>query len=106
MNATRLALVAVAAWLALQIVAKRRRSRLWASARSPSGTATAPEALNAGNGAPGTGIDSPNEAERLQARGVASPGAESGQPDNLFRSTSQESAEAQAPGLPDFARGA
>jgi hypothetical protein len=62
---------------------------------------------------PGTGSDSPNRAERLQAgNAVGIPAAASssvggtGQSDNLFSSSSQNSPEPVAPGLPDFVRGA
>ena len=60
----------------------------------------------AGSGAPGSGSDSPNDAERLQASGVATAGDDGSASGDLFKSASQESAYAQVPGLPDFARGA
>jgi hypothetical protein len=62
--------------------------------------------MAAGIGAAGTGSDSPNEAERLQASGVAAEDDDGSWTRDLFKSTSQESADARAPGLPDFARGA
>jgi hypothetical protein len=61
--------------------------------------------IGAGIGAAATGGDSPNDAERLQARGVAA-SDDGGWRRDPLRSTSQEGAEARAPGLPDFARGA
>jgi len=63
-------------------------------------------ATPAGTGVPGTGSESPNDAERLQASGVAAADDDGSWTRDLFKSTSQESADARAPGLPDFARGA
>jgi len=60
----------------------------------------------ADTGAPGTGTDSPNDAERLQASGIAAEDDDGSWTRDLFKSTSQESEDARAPGLPDFARGA
>ena len=80
--------------------------RIRAMTAAAAGAASAAGTGAAETGAPGTGSDSPNEAERLQASGVAAdPGDDSASGD-LFKSTSQESPYARAPGLPDFARGA
>jgi hypothetical protein len=73
-----------------------------ASAAGPSAAGSAAADL----GAAGTGSDSPNDAERLQASGVAADDDDGSWTRDLFTSTSQEGAEARAPGLPDFARGA
>jgi hypothetical protein len=71
-------------------------------------TAAAPgaEAASGGMGATGRGSDSPNDAERLQASGIAGASDDGGASGDLFTSTSQESPYAKSPGLPDFARGA
>ena len=80
--------------------------RIRAMTAAAAGAASAAGTRAAETGAPGTGSDSPNEAERLQASGVAAdPGDDSASGD-LFKSTSQESPYARAPGLADFARGA
>jgi len=76
-----------------------------ASAAAPAAPAAAGSAA-ADLGAAGSGSDSPNDAERLQASGVAADDDDGSWTRDLFKSTSQESAEARAPGLPDFARGA
>jgi len=52
-----------------------------------------------------SGTESPNAAERLQAKGVAQTTGDS-RADNQFQSTSQDSPYASSPGLPDFTRGA
>ena len=49
--------------------------------------------------------DSPNDAERLQARGIAETPRDAID-GGLFGSNSQQGAEPKVPGLPDFARGA
>ena len=59
----------------------------------------------AGSGASGTSSDSPNDAERLQARGIAETPRDAID-GGLFGSNSQQGAEPKVPGLPDFARGA
>ena len=51
------------------------------------------------------GSDSPNDAERLQARGIAETPRDAID-GGLFGSNSQQGAEPKVPGLPDFARGA
>ena len=71
-----------------------------------SGASGAAAATGATASAPGSGSESPNDAERLQAAGVAAENDDGSWTGDLFKSTSQEGEEARAPGLPDFARGA
>jgi hypothetical protein len=119
MNLTRVGLTIGLACVAASLLLRSRRgaasdgddglepfpsvdSRTTARARAL--TTAAPVAVGAG--APGSGVDSPNDAERLQASGVAAPSEDESWTGDLFKSTSQESPYARAPGLPDFARGA
>ena len=119
MNLTRVGLIVGLAWVAAQLLMRSRRgepsegddglepfpsvdSRTTARVRAL--TAAAP--LAAGAGTPGSGVDSPNDAERLQASGVAAASDDDSWTGDLFKSTSQDSPYARAPGLPDFARGA
>ena len=124
MNLTRVAVTVGLACVAANVLMKSRRTapsdsddglepfpsvdpglpvRLGAaSAAGPSAAGSAAADL----GAAGTGSDSPNDAERLQASGVAADDDDGSWTRDLFTSTSQEGAEARAPGLPDFARGA
>jgi len=76
---------------------------MWPSA---SGTPTALDARSARSGRPGMGTGLPNRAGQPQTRGVASLATASSPARDPLKSTTQESAEAQAPGLPDFAHGA
>jgi hypothetical protein len=70
------------------------------------GRSVASDDGTADTGVPGSGADSPNDAERLQASGVAADSDDDSWTRDLFKSTSQDSPYARAPGLPDFARGA
>lgn len=127
MRWTRAALTLGLAWLAFNLLLKGRRDEPPDGddglARFPSmdssltrgtvaaavGGGPAPvmsDAANASplaNGAPGA--DSPNDAERLDAAGLAQAGADSAGGDR-FDSDSQQGPYARAPGQPDFARGA
>ena len=57
------------------------------------------------SGVAGAGAESPNDAERLAANGLGT-APQAGIDDDPLKSTSQETADARAPGLPDFFRGA
>jgi len=124
MNLTRMALTVGLACVAANLVKKARRvepsdaddgleafpsvdialpTRM--GALTGAGSA-ASAASTVGTGMPGTGSDSPNDAERLQANGVAAESDDGGRSGDLFTSTSQDGPYARAPGLPDFARGA
>ena len=76
-------------------------------------SSTADDALQGATGAPGVGAESPNPAEQLQEShagdafsGIEQPTASGAEAVDLFGSDSQRGAEAKAPGLPDFFRGA
>ena len=111
MNRTHAALTLAFAGIACGLLLKRRRA---AAPHAEDGLAPFPSvdpgSLGAGapatGGAGGRGADSPNDAERLQAAGVAAASADERRTGDLFQSTSQDSPYARAPGLPDFARGA
>jgi hypothetical protein len=113
MKLTRVAVTLGLAWLATELLLKDRR-RL--AVDSDDGLAPFPSvdtglpavggAAAASDAAGATGSDSPNDAERLQASGVAAQSEDESWTGDLFKSTSQESPYARAPGLPDFARGA
>jgi hypothetical protein len=117
MNVTRVAVTLGLAWLAANLLLKSRVA-LPRQSESDDGLAPFPSvdpglpvglgAVTAGapaaaDAAGATGSDSPNDAERLQASGLATAAGDAG---DQFKSTSQESPYARAPGLPDFARGA
>jgi hypothetical protein len=123
MNLTRVAVTVGLAYVAASLLAKRSGAAPVEAddglepfpsidpglpARIGTLTAAAPVtgAADGDTGASGTGSDSPNDAERLQASGVAAESDDGSWTRDLFKSTSQESAEARAPGLPDFARSA
>lgn len=119
MNLTRVAVTVGLAWLGANLLMKGRQAQATEADDGlqpfPSvdpglptrfGAMTAGAAAAAAGGAAGTGSDSPNDAERLQASGVAAPSEDGSAAGDLFQSTSQESPYARAPGLPDFARGA
>ena len=120
MNLTRVAVTVGLAWLGANLLMKGRHGQASEGddglepfpsvdpglpTRLGAMTAAGPTAV-ADTGAGGTGTDSPNQAERLQASGVAAQSDDGSAPRDLFQSTSQESPYARAPGLPDFARGA
>lgn len=121
MNLTRVAVTVGLACVAANLLMKARRAEpadaddgLQPFPSVDAGLPARIEALTAGGasadtadtGLPGTAGDSPNEAERLQASGVAAQNDDGSWTRDLFESTSQDSPYARAPGLPDFARGA
>lgn len=107
MTVTRMALVLAVAGLATKLwmdYARRKEAPAEADIDLSS-----PEPASAAGGtvvrAVGSGADSPNDAERLHARGFAEtlPGVAGV---GMFGSNSQQGPEPGTPGLPDFARGA
>jgi hypothetical protein len=97
MSFVRIAALAALAGLALTLSRQRRR-----------GSSLADDEFDAGTEADGVAVaraDSPNDAERLQARGIAETPRDAFD-GGLFGSNSQQGAEPKAPGLPDFSRGA
>lgn len=106
MKPIRLALAIAAAAMATTLLAKRRGPAVAASldAAAP-GQLDMHGALDGAYGTDGSGpgADSPNQAERLQGSGAAATPAPA---DDLFAATPQQGADARAPGLPDFFRGA
>jgi len=112
MTRTHAALTVALACIACSLLLKRSRAAVphaddglapFPSVDPGSVAAGAPAAAS---GAGGRGADSPNDAERLQAAGVAAASADESWTADLFQSNSQESPYARAPGLPDFTRGA
>ena len=99
MSLRRIALVAGVLWIARQALARPR-----ARAAGPSAMPAAPDRREPVGGVGALDAESPNEGERLQARGIGRAAGEGD--DDLFGSTPQEGASARAPGLPDFFRGA
>jgi hypothetical protein len=97
MSLIKTALTLALAGYAANTIMKARRNR-------PAENGTNGELASAT--APLVGIDSPNEAERLQARGVSSPASGNDGAADFFTSTSQDSPYARSPGLPDLMRGA
>jgi hypothetical protein len=97
MSLIRIASLLALAGVAIALSADRRRGT-----PEPAG-----DRMDGGPEADGVaaGADSPNDAERLQARGIAETPRDAID-GGLFGSNSQQGAEPMVPGLPDFARGA
>ena len=106
----KLAAVGVAANMVLKARREGSANRTTGSVGPGAALPTGPSTLQGGSSRAGigaTGIDSPNDADRLQARGFGdSSTVAGGDTERMFGSTSKEGATARTPGLADYARGA